>query len=115
LFIEHDVSNKAAWDNVISRATEVFGRIDVLVNNAGIYRPEPLQQTEEALLDLHYRVNVKGTFLGMASVREAMTAVGGVSMIAANGDETNKAMAAMIPLGRIGTPADIAIDGGVTI
>ena len=163
LFIEHDVADKDAWDNVIIRASHAFGHIHVLVNNAGIYRPAPLQQTDEALLDAHYAVNVKGVFLGMASVRDAMIAAGGGSiintssaaglraypnmlaygtskwavrgltkyaaadlaqhgirvnsihpglidtpMIAANGEETNKALATMIPLGRLGTSADIA-------
>jgi len=42
LFVRHDVSSKVAWDGVVAAALDRFGRIDVLVNNAGIYRPRPL-------------------------------------------------------------------------
>ncbi|MGJ8687359.1 MAG: SDR family NAD(P)-dependent oxidoreductase, partial [Spongiibacteraceae bacterium] len=36
LFIRHDVSDEASWQQVVKTAVDTFGRLDVLVNNAGI-------------------------------------------------------------------------------
>ena len=53
------------------------GRIDVLVNNAGIFPPDPTLDTEEALLDRVYAVNVKAPFLLTGIVAPEMVARGG--------------------------------------
>ena len=36
LFITHDVTDEAGWDDVVAKGIEAFGGIDILVNNAGI-------------------------------------------------------------------------------
>lgn len=72
LFISHDVAQEDSWRQVVEHTLARFGRIDILVNNAGIYRPRRFQETDRALLDLHYEVNVIGTFLGMQAVYPAM-------------------------------------------
>ena len=51
-----------------------FGRVDVLVNNAGYFRPGTLEETSIELMDVHYRVNTLGPFLGMAAVVPPMKA-----------------------------------------
>ncbi|MGU7778619.1 SDR family NAD(P)-dependent oxidoreductase [Burkholderia sp. PU8-34] len=81
LFLQHDVADAAAWQRVVDLAMERYGRIDVLVNNAGVYKPCTLQDTDAELLDLHYRVNQLGVFLGMKSVIDPMTAGGGGSIV----------------------------------
>lgn len=81
IFVEHDVSDGDAWDDVVRKGIAAFGRIDVLVNNAGIYVPRPVQDTDAALMDRHYRVNQLGVFLGMKAVVGAMTAAGGGSIV----------------------------------
>ena len=81
LFMRHDVSDESEWSQVVRTTLERFGRIDILVNNAGIYRPQPIQMTDAELMDLHYRVNQLGVFLGMKAVIDAMTQVGGGSII----------------------------------
>lgn len=64
-FFSHDVSSVADWKRVVTDVQDTFGTPDVLVNNAGIYRIEPLSEITvedwRTLMD----VNVTGTFLGM--------------------------------------------------
>ncbi len=69
----HDVTSEADWQAVISWALETHGRIDVLLNNAGVFLAEPLMDT---LLEDFRRVidvNVVGVFLGMRAVTPAMS------------------------------------------
>jgi len=74
LFVHHNVSKQEDWQKVVETALDRFGRIDILINNAGIYRPERLQETGAELFDLHYRVNQLGVFLGMRAVLDTMLA-----------------------------------------
>ncbi len=55
-----DVSKKANVEAMVKVALEEAGRIDVLVNNAGILKPALLQDIDEASWDAHFDVNVKG-------------------------------------------------------
>lgn len=80
-FVRHDVASSADWENVVSTTVAAFGKIDVLVNNAGIYGPKSLEDTDEALFERHYRVNQLGVFLGMKAVVPAMRKAGGGSII----------------------------------
>jgi 3alpha(or 20beta)-hydroxysteroid dehydrogenase len=80
-FMVHDVADAIAWTAVVAASIAKFSRLDILVNNAGVYRPAPLRDTDQALWDLHYRVNQLGVFLGMRSVVDAMVASGGGSII----------------------------------
>ena len=79
---EHlDVRSESDWKRVIEGAMERFGRIDVLVNNAGIVHAAPL---EEMSLDTYMEVvqtNQVGVFLGMRAVVPAMRAAGSGSII----------------------------------
>jgi 3alpha(or 20beta)-hydroxysteroid dehydrogenase len=80
-FVKHDVSDEQGWRGVVAAATESFGRLDVLINNAGIYRPATLRDTDTALWDIHYRINQLGVFLGMRAVTEAMVRSGGGAIV----------------------------------
>ncbi len=84
-FIEHDVSDEAAWARVVSRAMTRFGRVDVLVNNAGVLSTLPLDATEPAEFERVYRVNQLGTFLGMRAVIEPMAERGGAIVNTSSG------------------------------
>jgi 3alpha(or 20beta)-hydroxysteroid dehydrogenase len=80
-FMDQDVSQEADWVRVIEQCLARFGRLDVLVNNAGIYKPATLPDTDVALWDRHYRVNQFGVFLGMRAALEPMRKGGGGSII----------------------------------
>jgi 3alpha(or 20beta)-hydroxysteroid dehydrogenase len=81
LFVHHDVSDENSWKSVIDSTLDTFGKPTVLVNNAGIYKPRSFQETDVELLDLHYRVNVRGVFLGMRTVYPLMIEAGGGSIV----------------------------------
>lgn len=72
VFIEQDVSAEADWNQVIATITRDHGRLDVLVNNAGIFRVVSLEKT--SMEDWHSQVaiNQTGTFLGIRSVAPLM-------------------------------------------
>ena len=74
-----DVANQARVIAAVREVAETFGRIDVLVNNAGIAHVGTLEQTTEADLDRLYQVNVKGVYNGMyACIGPMMEQGGGV-------------------------------------
>jgi 3alpha(or 20beta)-hydroxysteroid dehydrogenase len=73
LFVRHDVASEADWDGVVARCIDKFGRVDILINNAGIYRPASLLDTDTRLFEEHYRVNQLSVFLGMRGVAPHMT------------------------------------------
>jgi len=78
---EHDVTGEADWEAVVPWALEAHGRIDVLLNNAGVFLAEPLADT--SLEDFRHvlDVNVVGVFLGMRAVAPVMIDQGDGSII----------------------------------
>ncbi len=66
-----DVANVASVDAMLSEVVAQFGKIDVLVNNAGIEQQKPFLQITEADWDLVFAVDLKGPFLcTQAAVRD---------------------------------------------
>jgi NAD(P)-dependent dehydrogenase (short-subunit alcohol dehydrogenase family) len=71
LYVHCDVGDKAQVDALVARTMAEHGRIDVLVNNAGIFRAADFLDISEADFDAVLRVNLKGSFLvGQAVARE---------------------------------------------
>ncbi len=81
LYQHLDVTSEEEWEAAVAATTSAFGKLDVLVNNAGIAESAPLA---EMTLDSYRRVtevNQTGVFLGMRAVVEPMTAAGGGSIL----------------------------------
>jgi NAD(P)-dependent dehydrogenase (short-subunit alcohol dehydrogenase family) len=77
IFIRHDVSSEADWENAIATTLRRFGRLDILVNNAGVL----LQASAEEMTLEQWRslmaVNSDGAFLGTKHAIRAMRDKGG--------------------------------------
>ena len=79
-FVRHDVTLESDWHAAI-RAAEALGGLHGMVNNAGIYQPRTLMETDAELFDRHMRINQLGCFLGMKSVVPLMEQSGGGSIV----------------------------------
>ena len=69
-----DVTNRADLDEMVGRTMEAFGRIDVLVNNAGIYRSAPALEIDEEHWDAVMDINAKALFFASQAVLPHMVA-----------------------------------------
>lgn len=88
LYVHCDVGDKAQVDTLVAKTMLTHGRIDVLVNNAGIFKAAEFLDISEADWDAVLRVNLKGSFLvGQAVAREMAKAGRGaiVNMSSVNG------------------------------
>jgi 3alpha(or 20beta)-hydroxysteroid dehydrogenase len=74
--VQADVADDADCARLVATAVERFGRLDVLVNNAGIARIARLVNTSLADWDTTIAVNQTGVFLGMRAAARAMIAAG---------------------------------------
>ena len=80
-YVHLDVTQEADWQSVVAETEARFGRLDVLVNNAGVLRFGLLDDTELADYEFVIRINQIGVFLGMKSVVAAMRRAGGGSIV----------------------------------
>jgi NAD(P)-dependent dehydrogenase (short-subunit alcohol dehydrogenase family) len=80
IFVECDVSDRADLDAAVD-AAERFGGVDVMVNNAGIFRGEEFLDVTEADLQQFLDVNVKGVFFGAQAAAERMLESDGGSIV----------------------------------
>jgi 3-oxoacyl-[acyl-carrier protein] reductase len=67
-----DMSQKKDIDNLISETVKKFGRIDVLVNNAGVYPFKPFLEMQEADFQKVIDINLKGYFLASQAAAKEM-------------------------------------------
>jgi glucose 1-dehydrogenase len=74
---EADVSDLAAVEAMVRAAVDRFGRLDVLVNNAGIEQHTPLLEIDEQNWDRTIAVNLKGPFLCLQAAAKRMQKDGG--------------------------------------
>jgi NAD(P)-dependent dehydrogenase (short-subunit alcohol dehydrogenase family) len=81
MYTHLDVSSASDWADAVALAEERYGKLNVLVNNAGITSPaNPLEEDEETW-ERMVAVNQKGVWLGMKYVIPAMLRAGGGSVI----------------------------------
>jgi NAD(P)-dependent dehydrogenase (short-subunit alcohol dehydrogenase family) len=81
LAVTHDVRSDESWAAAVAAACDRFGRLTVLVNNAGIGDPAGVEEVSLDLWDQHLAVNQTGVLLGMRHAAPAMRAAGGGSIV----------------------------------
>jgi 3alpha(or 20beta)-hydroxysteroid dehydrogenase len=81
LFVHLDVTQEGDWAAAVAAAERDFGRLDVLVNNAGIGEGAALTEMTLASYRRVTEVNQTGVFLGMRAAVEPMTRAGGGSIV----------------------------------
>ncbi len=107
LFIKHDVTKEKDWEEVIRMTLERFGKLDVLVNNAGVMVWKNIESTSLDEWRWLMGINLDGVFLGTKYAMGAMKKSGEGSII-------NISSAAGL-VGTLDTSAYHASKGGVRI
>ncbi|ADC50736.1 short-chain dehydrogenase/reductase SDR [Alkalihalophilus pseudofirmus OF4] len=72
LFVQGNVADQNDVKNGVQRALERFGRIDILINNAGIFRDQKLTKMTEEEWEIVMNVNLKGAFLTLKEISPLM-------------------------------------------
>ncbi len=80
-YVHCDVGDKAQVDALVASVLQAHGRIDVLVNNAGIFKAADFLDVTEADFDAVLRVNLKGSFLVAQAVAREMAKAGRGSIV----------------------------------
>ena len=81
VYVHLDVTDEGEWDAAIQSAVSSFGKIDILINNAGIWRRGSVLETTSEQWDDLLGVNAKGVFLGTKAAIPEMRKAGGGSSI----------------------------------
>ena len=98
-FAAHDVSDPAAWTALIADTNERFGLVTILANNAGILRFGSVEKMPVDEVELLFRVNQLGCWLGMQAVVPNMREAGGGAIINASSTEGLGGMANTVAYG----------------
>jgi NAD(P)-dependent dehydrogenase (short-subunit alcohol dehydrogenase family) len=80
-FVKLDVTREAEWQQAVKSAVMSFGKLDVLVNNAGISGSFDPDTMSTFAWDTLMEVNAKGVFLGMKHAVPAMQQAGGGAIV----------------------------------
>jgi 3alpha(or 20beta)-hydroxysteroid dehydrogenase len=81
IFVHLDVTDPDQWDHAVAASLGTFGRLDALINNAGIVKMGPLRGSSLSDWQQVLDVNLTGAYLGMRAAIEPMITVGGGSIV----------------------------------
>ena len=81
IYRHHDVRRSDDWQRIVDETLRIFGRIDHLVNNAGVLVAGGITDTTEAEFRRVMDINLIGCWLGMRHTVAALTAAGGGSIV----------------------------------
>ena len=81
LFVPLDVTDENQWNEAVAATVRRFGKLDILINNAGIFRTSSVEETSSTEWDQVMDINAKGVFLGAKAAIPAMREAGGGSII----------------------------------
>ena len=76
-----DVTSLTSWQILINKIVDETGKIDILINNAGIYERRSIEETTEEQFDKMLAVNTKGPFIGIKLALDALKASGNASIV----------------------------------
>lgn len=97
-FIPTNVSMASDVENLVKTTMEKFGRIDILINNAGIFMEgTPIEDTDEALWNRIYDVNVKSMFFTVKYVVPQMKKGGGGVIVNTGSASINRPLPGFAP------------------
>ena len=80
-YVHLDVTNESDWQSAVQTAVSAYGKLDILLNNAGILIRKNIEETTVEDWDRIFAVNSKGVFLGTKAAIPAMRENGGGSII----------------------------------
>jgi NAD(P)-dependent dehydrogenase (short-subunit alcohol dehydrogenase family) len=80
-YVHLDVTSESDWESAVQSAVGTYGKLDVLLNNAGILIRKNIEETTVEDWDRIFSVNAKGVFLGTKAALPAMREAGGGSII----------------------------------
>ncbi|AKG15152.1 SDR family NAD(P)-dependent oxidoreductase [Moraxella bovoculi] len=81
IFARLDVTNEQSWVEAVKIATDQFGKIDILINSAGMACSKNIEDSTIEDLRKSFALNTEGPFLGMKAVAPVMAKNGGGSII----------------------------------
>jgi cyclopentanol dehydrogenase len=80
-FVKLDVTQETDWQQAVATAARNYGKLDILINNAGIFRTEGVEATSLELWNQVIAVNQTGVWLGMKCAIPVMRKAGGGSIV----------------------------------
>lgn len=80
-YVHHDVTDEEAWNEVVAVATGEFGRLDGLLNNAGVLAFAPLADMDLPAFRRMIDINLTGAWLGIRAAAPVLTEGGGGAIV----------------------------------